>query len=121
MPKVIKVNGVYVEAILSPQMLEMNDHLSRYRNRRLPRNNTFRTNPLKFIQFLTKHYNINWTFRKQIITYPDKSVKYKVLYYIEAMNIIAIGIGDSIREAKRTAVFDLHKKYCSKITNINFE
>ena len=121
MPKVIEVNGVFVEAILSPLMLEMKNHLTRYRNGKLLKNNSFRTNPLKFIQFLTKYYNVSWTFRKERITYPDKTVKYKVLYFVEAMDIIAIGIGDSIREAKRIAVFDLHRKYCNKCLEINFQ
>ena len=121
MSKVIKVNGVFVNADLSPQLLEMNDHLTRYRRGQRKRNNTFVTNPLKFINFLCKHFNVKWFFKKSLVKYPDKSIMVTVEYDIPAMDIKVTGVGSSVRAAKRNAMFNLHYQYCKKCVDINLQ
>ena len=112
----IVINGKRVEVVLTPQMMEMTETLTRYRNGERTKSNTFINNPLKFIQVLTKAYNVKWKAKflncnKLLPPYNGVQL-YRII--IESMDIDVVGQGRSKREAKRNAIFKLHKTYYNK-------
>ena len=112
----ILIDNKPVEVKLTPQLLEMNEVLTRYRKGERTKTNTFINNPLKFLQVLTKEYNIKWKAKFLNCNNLIASFNGLQLYRIEikSMDIDIVGEGRSKREAKRNAIFKLHKAYCHK-------
>ena len=82
MPHVIKVRDTFVDATLTPEMLEHINGQTRYRGSR-PKDHTFITNPLKFVHLFTKHFNVSWTCRRQeSFNFKSKSVVYHIILFL---------------------------------------
>lgn len=90
----ILINGKQVEVVLTPQMLEMNETLTRYRKGERIKSNTFINNPLKFIQVLTKAYNVKWEARfLKVNNIPpfDGLQLYRIIIKSMAIDIVGKG------------------------------
>ena len=118
MPQMIKVGNDLVEIKITPQLLEMHNVLTRYRNSPHPKPNSFRTNPLKFVQVLCRTYDVNFVKKVEQIRNPRSKLKYSCTIEIPLLHMCAFGIGESKRKAKLNSIFNLHRQYVHLIQEI---
>lgn len=112
MPDLIEINGEKVPIKITPKDLQMEFDKTYSRNGQKSKFNTFRTNPLKLIQFLCNIYGVKFVLEKS--TNSNNAIKY-VSISIPAMKIYVGAIGESFRKAKIKLIFKLHHVYTNKI------
>lgn len=103
----IKVAGNWVKVRVTPKDLELRKNSNKTRNK-------MGTNPLKMVHILCDAYNVSWMGNSRN-TVSSTSFKYYYEIIIQDLEINVTGLGNSRKQAKRNAVFNLHHDYCRKI------
>ena len=111
----IKINSHWVHSVVTPEELTQFKPTVRRRGEK-PKNNQFRTNPLKTVQYLCRKYKVYFYWSKAHIL-DNKNVK--IYFEIPAMNIYLHGEAPSTRKAKMIILYKLHKTYAELLKTVD--
>ena len=106
----IRINGIWVPAVLSPLDAEFRGKQSRIRKGRKKANNTFKGNYQNFFEMITKPYGIKYDLKRFFYEKPKRA-----RLEIKEMGIFIQRTGPTGRKVMRYLAFAVHRAYTDSI------